>query len=362
MKIYEKYLLREIIFSSIFFFIIFNLFFIFLKLIAFGDKIIDGSLTFFSALLLCIYLIPSFSIFIIPLVCLSSILFTFSRLSSSNEILALKSFGVNLFYMLKIPFFFGLVLFVAGIMNNIYIIPLSTKAFLHKVSTVLRISKDSFKPEIFNSIIPSTVIYFKKSDKKGNMEKIFIYSKVNNPPQIIVADKGNISVKNNIFHVNLKNGDIYIKKPEESEIISFDNYILKYDISKELGKFSINLKDKESSISKIKENIEFFKKRGNYKKVNYLLMEIHKRFALPFASVIFVVLGVLFGIRNARNPKSWTLFILFTVVFAYYSAIMVSNFLVKGNIISPFAGSWLPNILIGGVTLILIYYFNNRKV
>ena len=338
------------------------MFFVFLKLVDFSDKIIDGTLSFSSALLLSFYLIPSFSIFTIPLICLSSILFTFSKLSATNEILALKTFGVSLLKLIKIPFIFGIFLFLLGIINNVYIIPVSTKLFLNKVTSVINGAGCSFKPGIFNSVIPSTVIFFKGYDKNKKMKHIFIYSKINKIPEIIVAETGTVAVKNNMFEVNLKKGNIFIKKPEESEIVSFQHYNLKYDLSDELGNFTINLKDKESSINEIRKNIELFRKKGNYQKVNYLLMEIYKRFSLPFASVLFVIIGTLFGIRNSRAPKSWTLTVLFIVIFIYYSAIMASNYFVKSGAIPPFAGSWLPNVIVALLTLFLLYLFKSEKI
>ena len=364
MKIYEKYILKEIVQNYLFFFIVFNLLFVVLKLIDFTDKIINNSVPLLSAIKLSLLLIPSFGIFTIPLITLSAILFTFSKFSATNEITALKTFGVSPFKLIKIPVIIGFVSFFLGIFNNLYVLPYSTKVFFNEVNNVLRHqTAKSLKPKSFNTILSSTIFYFNSFDRKNNLlKKVFIYDELNNQPEIIISEKGNIDISDNIIFLKLTNGKIHIKKPDEQyEIISFDNYILKFDLEKNI-KTNINLKDKESSIDEINRRINYYKKIGDFKKVNYLKMEIYKRYSLPFAAVIFVFIGLTFGIRSSRNPKSWTFLIILAVVFLYYSIVMVTTYLTKNNIINPGIGAWLPNIIIGILTGFALYLTIKEKI
>ena len=364
MKIYEKYILKEIIKSYFFFFIVYNLLFVVLKLIDFTDKIINNSVPLSSAVKLSILLIPSFGIFTIPLITLSAVLFTFSKFSSTNEITALKTFGVSPFKLIKIPMIIGILSFFLGIANNVYFLPYTTKVFFNEVNNVLRHqTTKSLKSQSFNTILSSTIFYFNNFDRKNNLlEKVFIYDELNNEPEIIIAEKGNINIENNVISLKLKNGKIHIKKQDaQYEIISFDNYILKFDLEKNM-KTNINLKDKESSINEINKRIKYYERIHDFKKVNYLRMEIYKRYSLPFAAVIFVFIGLTFGIRSSRNPKSWTFLIILAVVFLYYSVVMVMTYLTKNCILNPMIGAWLPNVIIGILTGSVLYITIKEKI
>ncbi len=363
MKLYEKYLLKELLINFIFYAFIFNALFMTLKLIDFIPKIIDGNLTFLSAIKLSFFLIPSFGIFTIPLITLSAILFTFSKLSSNNEIIALKTLGISPFRLIKIPLIIGIFAFLFGIVNNFYILPFSTKLFLNEVNKIIKSqTENSLKPQQFNDILSKTVFYFLKKDKSGYMKRLIIYNNINNQNEIIEANKGLIDIDNNIIFLKLLNGNIHIKKKSgQYEIINFKKYILKYNIAESI-KASINLKDKESSVKEINKRIKKYKKIGDFKKVRYLKMEIYKRYSLPFASIIFVIIGFIFGIKSSRNPKSWTALIILAVIFSYYSLVMISNYFVKTAIFPPMFSAWLPNIVIGILSIILYYLTSKEKI
>jgi len=363
MKIFEKYIFRELIYHFIFYTFIFNALFVTLKLIDFIPKIIEGNLTLYSAIKLSLLLIPSFGIFTIPLITLSSTLFTFSKLSSNNEITALKTLGISPFGLIKIPILIGSFAFLFGVLNNFYILPFSTKLFLNEVNNIIKSqTENSLKPQTFNDLFSKTVFFFKNKDEHGYMNQLLIYNNINNQNEIIEAEKGVIDIDKNTIFLKLVKGNIHIKKKlGQYEIINFNKYILKYNIEESI-KASINLKDKESSVKEIKNRIKKYRKIKAWKKVNYLKMEIYKRYSLPFASIIFVIIGFIFGIKSNRNPTSWTALIILGVIFSYYFLVMLSNYFAKSGILAPAISAWLPNMVIGTFSMILYYFISKEKI
>jgi lipopolysaccharide export LptBFGC system permease protein LptF len=124
---------------------------------------------------------------------------------------------------------------------------------------------------------------------------------------------------------------------------------------------NLRLKDKESSIENLKDEIEKQKKRKNLKKVRYLKMEIYKRFSFPFTCIIFVFLAMPFALINIKNPKSWSIFILILVIFCYYMILIMATAFVKKGILSPLIGAWLPNIIFTIIAMILFHLLNREK-
>ncbi len=81
--------------------------------------------------------------------------------------------------------------------------------------------------------------------------------------------------------------------------------------------------------------------------------EFHRRLAMPVASLVFGLLAtplVLLG-RTFSRAASGLSGLLITVV--YYGLLQLGNGLIQTGLVSPGGGVWLPNILVGGIALVL---------
>ena len=81
-------------------------------------------------------------------------------------------------------------------------------------------------------------------------------------------------------------------------------------------------------------------------KVNY-----HIKFAVPFASLIFSILGVSVGFSHHRSSSARSLGISLIVIVIYYILVALGTGLGLLMIIPPFLSAWLPNIIIGLVSI-----------
>ena len=88
-------------------------------------------------------------------------------------------------------------------------------------------------------------------------------------------------------------------------------------------------------------------------------MEVHKKFALPIASIIFVLIGAPLGIklRGGNIGMSMAISLMFFIL--YYILIVGAEQLADKNQLNPILSMWLPNIIIlifGG-----IWIFNSKN-
>lgn len=92
------------------------------------------------------------------------------------------------------------------------------------------------------------------------------------------------------------------------------------------------------------------------KQINKYEVEIHKKFSIPFACIVFVLLGAPLGVMTRRGgiTMAATLSIIFFL--AYYVFLIGGEELADMVIISPFWAMWTPNILLSLVGAYLIYY------
>jgi lipopolysaccharide export system permease protein len=92
------------------------------------------------------------------------------------------------------------------------------------------------------------------------------------------------------------------------------------------------------------------------KQVNKYQVEIHKKFSIPFACIVFIIIGAPLGVMTRRGgiTVAATLSILFFLV--YYVFLIGGEELADMVIIPPFWAMWTPNILLLLVGVYLVYY------
>ena len=125
-----------------------------------------------------------------------------------------------------------------------------------------------------------------------------------------------------------------------------------------------NLEDKQYILS-LTNNARQFKNEftliENYEKTNNKFkVEIHKKFTLALACVLFTMVGAPLGIlvRNGGMTIASGLSIAFFLV--YYILLIWGEQLADRNLLNPGLGSWLPNIILF-ISGMLILKLSNKK-
>jgi lipopolysaccharide export system permease protein len=89
-------------------------------------------------------------------------------------------------------------------------------------------------------------------------------------------------------------------------------------------------------------------------KISQLMVEVHKKFSIPVACLVFVLIGAPLGIMARRGGimvgASYSLF--FFIV--YWAFLIAGESMADDMVITPFAAMWTANILIGACGLVLL--------
>jgi LPS export ABC transporter permease LptG/LPS export ABC transporter permease LptF len=86
----------------------------------------------------------------------------------------------------------------------------------------------------------------------------------------------------------------------------------------------------------------------------YAALELHRRFALPFATLVFGFLAVpLFVTRSHHSRSSGGVLGLIATI-AYYGLLQLGEGLVQGQVVSVAFGAWLPNLVLAVVAGVLL--------
>jgi lipopolysaccharide export system permease protein len=86
-------------------------------------------------------------------------------------------------------------------------------------------------------------------------------------------------------------------------------------------------------------------------RINQYLVEYHKKYAIPFACIIFVLIGAPLAVRFPRGGVGMVIASSFAIFGIYYMSLIGGESLGDRGVISPFWGPWAPNLLFGAIAL-----------
>ena len=87
-------------------------------------------------------------------------------------------------------------------------------------------------------------------------------------------------------------------------------------------------------------------------------VEIHKKFALPFACLVFGILGLPLGITNRRGGKSSGFSLSVAIILVYYVMITAGEQMASAGKVSPAIGMWSANVLLLVIGIYLLIRAN----
>jgi len=323
-----------------------------------------GSIT--SIFMLLMFIAPSFLTFTIPTAVLLGVLLSLGRLSGDSEIIAFKASGISL-YQLFIPILlFSFSAFLLSSFLVFYGLPWGNRGFVSVVDVIAQSRPDvEIKERVFNDSFKGIVVYVDKVPVQGKkMEGILIYDE---------REKGNV---NTIFaqegflishassqevEIKLLNGNIHRFEPRTKSYqkIRFDAYDLKIEIGKTIASIRKKLQEHEMSIDQIKRGIEELRKKGE--DTADLEVSLHRLHALPFACIVFALIGVPLGIQPRRSAKSYGFVFSILIILAYYVSLIAFGMLAVRKMIPSFLAGWLPTMMFGSLGIYLLIKAANES-
>jgi lipopolysaccharide export system permease protein len=316
--------------------------------------------------MLLIFIAPSFLTLTIPTAVLLGILLTLGRLSGDSEIIAFKASGISLYQLFVPIFLFSISAFLITNFLVFYGLPWGNRGFISTLYVIAQSKPDiEIKERVFNDRFKGIVVYVDKIPIQGKkMEGILIYDErekenvntifaqeaffINNPSSQEVALK-------------LLNGNIHRFEPltKKYQKIRFDAYDLKIEIGKTIAAIEKNLKEHEMSVAEIKRKIEESKKKGE--DTTDLEVSLHRLYAIPFACIIFGLIGVPLGIQPRRSGRSYGFVFSILIILAYYVSLIAFEMFALRKIVSAFLAGWFPTMMFGSLGIYLLIKAANES-
>jgi lipopolysaccharide export system permease protein len=316
--------------------------------------------------MLLIFIAPSFLTFTIPTAVLLGILLTLGRLSGDSEIVAFKASGISL-YQLFIPILlFSISAFLLTGFLIFYGLPWGNRGFMSTLYVIAQSKPDiEIKERVFNDSFKDLVVYVDKIPIQGKkMEGILIYDEREKGfVDTIFAEEGFLISNPSSQEVAIKllNGNIHRceSKTRAYQKIRFDTYNLKIEMRKTLATIEKYIKEHEMSINEIKRQIEEKGQKGE--DATDLKITLHRLYAIPFACIVFGLIGVPLGIQPRRSGRSYGFVFAILIILAYYVSLIAFDMLAVRKIYPAFLAGWLPIMVFGSLGIYLLIKAANES-
>ncbi|GBC63826.1 LPS export ABC transporter permease LptF [Desulfonema ishimotonii] len=358
--IVNRYILKELIPPFALNVMFFTFVFLLTEILEITNMIVNYNVDLFSVLRMLAYSMPYFLVFVLPMSVMMAVLLTFLRMSSDNEIIALKSVGVSLYQMLPPVFLFCLMGCLLTGWMSIYGLPWGRLSLKKLTVEVARSNIDiGLKERTFNNSFKGVMLYVSRIDLKSKaLIDVFIQDDRTAKTMItVIAPRGQIfsDPEHFRFQMRLFNGMInqVDLKTRKVNTINFETYDLNLDLEKAVEKVSGGPKnEKEMSLSELRHYLKTDTKRDS-KYYNVLIM-FHKKFSIPFACFALGLLAIPLGIQSKAARKSVGLGLGLALFLLYYLLLSAGQVFGETGFYPPLIGMWVPNIVTGGIGLCLL--------
>jgi len=356
-SITNRYILKEMFIPFSINIFIFTFLFLMTEMFEIANWIVNYKLSVWSVLAFIFYTLPWFLMFIIPMSVMLAVLLTFLRLSSDNEIVAIKSCGLSIYGLLPPVLIFALIGFLLTLFITLFGIP-RAKASLEEMALKVAASNADIglKERTFNDTFKGVMLYVNKIDMKNKkLVDVFIEDK-RQPDTVstVIAPEGRLigEPEKFIYHLILSNGSIHQTNLKERSVnsIQFDTYTLSLDFKKEMGQVGPRDKHREEmSIAELRQFIEdSANKDEDYYKAKIVL---HRRFSIPVACLALGLLAFPLGIQSKSTKRSFGLIACLFFFFLYYLLLTAGYSFGESGAYPAVIGMWVPNFVIAGIGL-----------
>ncbi|MBP9021210.1 MAG: LPS export ABC transporter permease LptF [Syntrophobacterales bacterium] len=366
-KILNRYILKEITLPFLMTLLVFTFVLLIGKILQIMDLMVNKGVNILAVVKIVLFILPSFLTVTIPISLLIAVLIGLGRLSSDNEITAMKASGISL-YQLLLPIVTLCVVATVATAVIGFLAPLSNSATKSLFFDILKEKASiGIKEKVFNDDFKGLVLYADRIPVEGNyMEGVMVFdNRLTKEPATIIAPQGYLSSNPESMTVTLRllRGSIHsvdsdLKTYKKTEFSTYDVNLDLQTALAEAKKASVK-GSADMTVGELYRNIRKAEVKDD--KLRDMVIELNKKFAVPLSCLVFGIAAIPLGIVSRRSGKSRGFTVGLFVVAAYYTLLLAGEAFGETGKIPPTVAVWSPNIIMGTLGIYLFVMAANEK-
>lgn len=366
MTILSRYIIKEAAFGTIMAFFVLTFFLVMNSLFVLSDLVIMYGVDLFTVVKLLAFLLPSTVAITVPMAFLTGVMLTYSRLVQDNEFNGMQAGGISSVQIAVPALLLGVFVTFLSILFNNYTLPAANLEYkkLH-YEIVKKRSSVIIKPHSFIKDFENYVFYVGDRDARtGILKNIMIFVKDNNPAEavrLITAREGELlsDEKSMRLALKLKDGFLSFSRYESLDrmnYMSFGTNYIDLDV-KSAMRMKTEQRDFKGTREMTAEELYAEIKSGeNRHDKNWLNVEFHKKFSIPFACMAFAFVAIPLGLMTKKGGRITGISISLALIFIYYILLNAGQYRGYKGEMDYFLSVWLANFVLIGIGIILMAF------
>lgn len=350
-----RYLFKDLFLYFIVAFLFFFMIFFVNQILLTVESLLAKSAPFADVMRIMFYSLPFVIAQSAPFATLVGFLLSLGGMVTNNEILIFRASGFSFKRILWPILVLGMIISVVSFFVNDYLLPLGTMKYNQLMREIMN-AKPSIELEsnsvktidsshiVIGGVLENEVSDMVIFDTEGSNDRIIVAGNSQllggNEPGVLMQFKMDDSMIMSVDYSNPHNYDVLSAKQMTYNV--FDSAVL--------GVF--NQSPREMTAYDLANTIEQMKVEVEYDetmeyRLNLWIMEFHKKFALPFASIFFAFLAFSIAfLFKKHNSQTLGLFIGIIICVVYWAMQILGQLFVTKIGLNAFLCIWVPNILL----------------
>jgi LPS export ABC transporter permease LptG/LPS export ABC transporter permease LptF len=361
-KILDRYVIRQLLVPFGIGLLVFTFLVIIPEFMRYAEQYIAKGAPMSAVGQVFVTLLPMALGLTIPMSLLMALLVAFGRLSADREFVALQACGVSTKRLLRPVGLVSVVCCAATAYVLLVSVPAGNQRFREITFNIIASQAEGeVKPRVFFDSFPNIDLYVREIPQSGGWDGVFMSDNRNSDGAVIyLAKHGRIVIDRakQSVQVILDHGTRHSADPSgQSDVATFSQIVLNLSPEQMFPKGGPPKGDRERTIAELRERADEIRKQGEFP--HNQLFEIHKKFSIPAACLVFGLIGLALGATNRRDGKLASFVIGVAIVFVYYILLWLGQSLTKGRLLEPWLAAWLPNMILG-IAGILMFKWRGR--
>ncbi|TNF76232.1 MAG: LPS export ABC transporter permease LptG [Acidobacteria bacterium] len=312
--------------------------------------------------------LPNIVVLTIPMSFLFAILVAVGRLASDSELTALRASGVSLFSLYRPILVFSLLLTALNTYLMVDTLPKGNSALQQLRIDIITQSVDrQVEPRVFYEEWEGVMLYvFEVRPGESEWQGVFVAENLPSAEnQVTVASRGEVRLddagerlvlhlEDAVVHkVDFRNPDKYTM----SSVKSLDRVLVDRFTTLQRARTSKGLR--ELNLRELQERMQ--DPDASPQMRNLARVEIHKKFSIPAACIVFGLVGLPLGFMGGRGSRTSGFALSVAIVLVYYVFLNNGEEAARIGKMEPWLAMWLPNFLLGLAGLFMLARRNRDK-
>jgi len=315
--------------------------------------------------------LPNIVVLTLPMSLLFGTLIAVGRLSSDSELIAMRACGMSLLTLYRPILLLSGLLTLVNTLLMVYVLPWGNHALQQlALEITTQTVAQQVEPRVFYEEWEGKVVYVFEVPPGGRRWKgVFLAEAIpaSEENQITIADWGEVLVDpagervvlrlyNAVRHKwNLSTPDRYeVNRNKRLDLVLDDQFT-----SEQKAKMSVSKGLRELTLLELRDLLS--DPAATAEQRNLARVEIHKKFSIPVACLVFGLFALPLGINNRRGGKASGFALSIGVLILYYVLLNNGEEAARFGRIPPWLAMWSPNLLLAAAGIFLLVRRNRDK-